>query len=190
MHVESFFFFFSGFKSVLYICFKLRCICWVLKLRNVGINSVMYLDMVMDSWKICFIYFKLFPPSPDWSLSEMLALWNVILISLYMCQVNKQFREKQKMWSLFQHRLIHQPKLCIFTLIRQQQTSPLSLCASGWLLKNKWLGSFLPDVTQVSHLAIDRALCERVLSDLSFRAYCVPFSEIPVGKKTFVKEIN
>lgn len=179
-------FFFPGFKSVLYICFKLRCICWVLKLRNVGINSVMYQCI----WKICFIFLFFFTPSSDWRLSDMLALWNVILISLYMCQVNKQFREKQKMWSLFQHRLIHQPKLCIFTLIRQQQTSPLSRCASGWLLKNKWLGSFLPDVTQVSHLAIDRALCERVLSDLSFRAYCVPFSEKPVGKKTFVKEIN
>lgn len=52
----------------------------------------------------------------------------------------------------------------------------------------------MPDVTQVSHLAIDRLVCEAVLSDLSFRVYGVPFSDIPVGekkkKKTFVKEIN
>lgn len=131
-----------------------------------------------------FSFFScLLPSSPDWSLSEMLALWNVILISLYMCQDNKQLRVKQKMWSLFQHSLILHPKLCIFTLIKQQQTSSLSLGASGWLLKNKWLGSFLPDVTQVSHLSIDRVVWERRLSNLSFREYCVPFSDIPVGEK-------
>lgn len=101
-----------------------------------------------------------------------------------MCQVNKQlWRKEQERWSLLQCTLIFHPKLLIFTVTREQQTSLLSPCTSGWLLKNKWLGSFVPDVTQVSHLAIDRSVCEAVLSDLSFRVYGVPFSDIPVGEK-------
>ncbi len=50
-------YFFLGFKSL--FCCKLRSICWALKLRNVDINSAMYLDMVMDSWKIFFVDFFL-----------------------------------------------------------------------------------------------------------------------------------